>query len=51
MGQHFVNAAIKRDPFVLRGVVLFYGLLIVIMNLAADLIAASLNPRIRLEKT
>ncbi len=47
MGQHFVNAAIKRDPFVLRGVVLFYGLLIVIMNLAADLIAASLNPRIR----
>ncbi|MEC8691444.1 MAG: ABC transporter permease subunit, partial [Verrucomicrobiota bacterium] len=51
MGQHFVNAAIKRDAFVLRGVVLFYGLLIVIMNLAADLIAASLNPRIRLEKT
>ena len=51
MGQHFVTAAIKRDPFVLRGVVLFYGLLIVIMNLAADLIAASLNPRIRLEKT
>ena len=51
MGQHFVNAAIKRDPFVLRGVVLFYGLLIVFMNLAADLIAAALNPRIRLEKT
>ena len=23
MGQHFVNAAIKRDPFVLRGVVHF----------------------------
>lgn len=48
MGQHFVNAAVKRDPFVLRGVVLFYGALIVIMNLAADLLAAALNPRIRL---
>ena len=48
MGQHFVNAAVKRDPFVLRGIVLFYGLLIVLMNLAADLLAAYLNPRIRL---
>ena len=48
MGQHFVNAAVKRDPFVLRGVVLFYGVLIVLMNLAADLLAAALNPRVRL---
>ncbi len=48
MGQHFITAALKRDIYVLLGVVLFYGLLIVIMNLAADLLAAALNPRIRL---
>ncbi|MFT4549546.1 MAG: oligopeptide transport system permease protein [Verrucomicrobiales bacterium] len=48
MGQHFVNATKARDPFLLQGVVLFFGLLIVIMNLAADIVTGMLNPRVRL---
>ena len=48
MGQHFVNATKARDPFLLQGVVLFFGLLIVIMNLAADILTGLLNPRVRL---
>ena len=48
MGQHFVNATKARDPFLLQGVVLFFGLLIVIMNLAADILTGFLNPRVRL---
>lgn len=51
MGQHFVNAAIDRDEFLLLGVVMFYGILIVVMNLAADIVQALLNPRIRLAET
>lgn len=51
MGQHFVNAAIDRDEFLLLGVVMFYGFLIVVMNLAADVVQALLNPRVRLSET
>ena len=49
MGQHFVNAAITRDEFLLLGVSLFFGFLIVIMNLFADILTGLLDPRVRLE--
>jgi oligopeptide transport system permease protein len=48
MGQHFVNAAKERDEFLLIGVALFFGVLIVIMNLAADILTGVLDPRVRL---
>jgi oligopeptide transport system permease protein len=48
MGQHFVNGVKARDPFLLQGVVLFFGVLIVLMNLAADIVAGMLNPRVRI---
>ena len=48
MGQHFVNAIIDRDEFLIMGLVLFYGILVVIMNLASDLIVGLLNPRVRI---
>lgn len=47
MGQHFINATKERDIFLLQGIVLFFGTLIVIVNLAADLVLAALNPRLR----
>jgi oligopeptide transport system permease protein len=50
MGQHFVNGVKARDPFLVQGVVLFFGVLIVFMNLAADIITGLLNPRVRLGK-
>ena len=49
MGQHFVNASKEQDEFLLIGVALFFGLLIVVMNLVADILAGLLDPRIRLE--
>jgi len=47
MGQHFVNAATDREFFLIQGLVLFYGFLIVAANLLADLALIALNPRLR----
>lgn len=49
MGQHFVNATTDRDYFLIQGLVLFYGILIVAANLAVDLIQLAVNPRLRAE--
>jgi oligopeptide transport system permease protein len=47
MGQHFVNATTDREFFLIQGLVLFYGFLIVGANLLADLAQIALNPRLR----
>jgi len=47
MGQHFVNATKDRDYFLLQGVVILFGALIVFANLAADIVLVMLNPRLR----
>jgi oligopeptide transport system permease protein len=47
MGQHFVNAATDREFFLIQGLVLFYGFLIVGANLLADLAQIAINPRLR----
>lgn len=47
MGQHFVNAASDREFFLIQGLVLFYGFLIVAANLLADLAQIAINPRMR----
>ena len=47
MGQHFINATKERDIFLLQGIVLFFGSLIVIVNLLADITLVALNPRLR----
>lgn len=47
MGQHFVNAATDREFFLIQGLVLFYGFLIVGANLLADIAQIALNPRLR----
>ena len=49
MGQHFINSVIDRDVFLLLGLVVFYGFLIVVVNLLADIAAGILNPKLRLE--
>lgn len=46
MGQHFVNAVTDREFFLIQGLVLFYGFLIVGANLLADLAQIALNPRL-----
>lgn len=47
MGLHFVNAATDRDYFLIQGLVLCYGVLIVLANLAVDVVLAFINPRLR----
>jgi ABC-type dipeptide/oligopeptide/nickel transport system permease component len=48
MGQHFVNATLNRDGFLLIGAVIVYCVLIVFFNLLADLALCLLDPRVRL---
>lgn len=47
MGLHFVNATTDRDYFLIQGLVLCYGVLIVLANLAVDIALALINPRLR----
>ncbi len=47
MGLHFVNATTDRDYFLIQGLVLCYGILIVLANLVVDLVLLALNPRLR----
>ena len=47
MGLHFVNATTDRDYFLIQGLVLCYGVLIVAANLAVDIALVALNPRLR----
>jgi oligopeptide transport system permease protein len=48
MGQHFVNATLNRDGFLLIGAVIVYCILIVLFNLLADLALCLLDPRVKL---
>lgn len=49
LGRFFVQAAFNRDYTMILGTVLFYATLILLLNLAADVIEACLDPRIREE--
>lgn len=47
LGSHFVNAALNRDYTLVMGTVLLYSLLLVLFNLAVDIIYFFLDPRLR----
>lgn len=49
IGRHFVNGALNRDYTLVMGVVIFYGALILLMNLLVDVLYAWLDPRISYE--
>ncbi len=46
LGRYFVQGALNRDYTLVMGVVLFYGMLIVVFNLLVDLLYAWLDPRV-----
>ncbi len=50
IGRYFVQGALNRDYTLVMGVVVFYGVLIVALNLLVDLLYAWLDPRIRLHE-
>ena len=47
MGRMLVDAVLKRDYTLVQGTVLLYALIVVIINLAVDLLYAYIDPRIR----
>ena len=47
MGQWFVKGAINRDYTVVMGVIIVYALLIIALNLVADILYGWLDPRVR----
>jgi oligopeptide transport system permease protein len=47
IGRQFVIGALQRDYTVVMGVVILYSTLIILMNLAADLVLAWLDPKVR----
>jgi peptide/nickel transport system permease protein len=48
MGRLFLESAFRFDYAVLMGVVTITALLVILSNLVADVLYASLDPRIRL---
>lgn len=48
LGKFFVISALQRDYTVVMGMVIVYAALILALNLAADLLYAMLDPRVRL---
>jgi oligopeptide transport system permease protein len=47
IGRYFVQGALNRDYTLVMGVVIFYGSLIILLNLAVDLVYGLLDPKIR----
>ncbi|NNE04667.1 MAG: oligopeptide ABC transporter permease OppB [Xanthomonadales bacterium] len=50
LGSYFVTGALNRDYTLVMGVVIFYGLLIILLNFIVDLLYAWLNPKIRYDE-
>jgi oligopeptide transport system permease protein len=51
LGSYFVQGALNRDYTLVMGVVIFYGVVIIVLNFIVDLLYAWLNPRIRFDET
>lgn len=49
IGRYFVQGALNRDYTLVMGVVIFYGVLIVLFNLIVDLLYGVLDPRVRFD--
>lgn len=49
LGSYFVQGALNRDYTLVMGVVIFYGVVIIMLNFVVDLLYAWLNPKIRYE--
>jgi len=50
LGSYFVQGALNRDYTLVMGVVIFYGIVIILLNFIVDLLYAWLNPRIRFDE-
>ena len=48
LGYYFVRSITDRDYTMIMGIVIFYGLFVVICNLISDILLAIVDPRVRL---
>ncbi len=48
LGRHLINAALNRDYTLIMGTVLLYATLLILLNLAVDVVLALLNPKEKL---
>ena len=48
LGALMIDAVLERDFAVVQGLALIFGLLVVLVNLLADVFRASLDPRVQL---
>ncbi len=46
MGQHFVNAVLNKDLFLILGVVMVFSTMLIVLNLAVDVLYRWVDPRI-----
>ena len=46
LGRYFVQGALNRDYTLVMGIVVFYGTLIILLNMVVDLIYGLLDPRV-----
>lgn len=49
IGSYMINGALNRDYTLVMGVVVFFGIVIILFNLLVDLIYGLLDPRVRYE--
>ncbi len=49
MGEHFVNAVLNKDQFLILGVVLVYSTMLITFNLAVDVAYVWIDPRIEVK--
>jgi peptide/nickel transport system permease protein len=47
LGNMAIDAVINRDLPLIQGLVLTFGLMFILINLAVDMLAAAINPRLR----
>ncbi|MGJ8667889.1 MAG: oligopeptide ABC transporter permease OppB [Oceanococcus sp.] len=47
LGRYFIQGALNRDYTLVMGVVVFYGILIIIFNFIVDLLYGALDPKVR----
>ncbi len=50
IGQLMLNSIFERDFPVVQGVTLVFGIMVVLVNLLADMAYAALDPRVRFDR-
>ena len=45
MGQQLVSAILQRDFLVVQGITLVFGLIVIVISIAVELVQAALDPR------